>query len=261
MLLEWCSSLLCTITHHRNCKKVATTFVCAHLVTNHQVIDDPTFPPLHHALRKVKNYQQHYPYNTPLFLGFLVPPCCLNSGSVDVAFRFREERWHGASVSLPCENDDGDNRAAACASATSSSSITTAFHRRRPGLLCFPTCCTTTASPGFRSTRDSAETSRSFTLTIDCTSCQKIRSSNLGELFPTHFIKTAPVGFVAMLYFTSPRMMSVGSHPLWRSWITSTSSCFPVSSRIILVSYPYHTRIMTRIIPVLHRTCNSLTCT
>ena len=191
-------------------------------------------------------YQQHH--NTPLFLGFLVPPGCLHPGSVDVAFRFREERWHGASVSLSCENDDGDNRAAACASATSSSSITTAFQRRRPGLLCFPICCTKTVSPGFRSAGDSTGTSRSFTLTIDCISCQKIRSSNLGELFPTHLIKTAPVGFVAILYFTSPRTM------LWLSPAAAGSPTIvlhfaapranPVSSRITAVSYPYHFRII-----------------
>ena len=122
-------------------------------------------------------YQQNH--NTPLFLSFLVPPACLHPGSVDVAFRFREERWHGVSVSLPCENGDGDNRAAACASATSSLSITTAFQRGRPGLLCFLICCTKTVSPGFRSAGDSTETSRSFTLTIDCISYQKIHSSDL----------------------------------------------------------------------------------
>ena len=56
-------------------------------------------------------------------------------------------------------------------------------------LVVFPTCCTTTASPGFRLACDSTEMSRSFTVTIDCTSCQKVCLSNLGELFPTYFIK------------------------------------------------------------------------
>ena len=83
------------------------------------------------------------------FLGCLVPPCCLDSGSVDVAFCFQEERWHRASVSLPCENDDGNNRAATCTLVALSSFITTAFHWRHPSFLCFPTCCTMTTSPGF----------------------------------------------------------------------------------------------------------------
>ena len=191
--------------------------------------------------------------------------CCLDSGSVDVASRFREERWHGASVALPCENDDGNNRAATYASAALSSSITTAFHRRHPGFLCFLTCCTTTVSPGFRSARDSMETSRSFTVTIDCTSCQKIRSSNLGELFLTNFIKTTSVRFAAMLYFTSPRLMNDvgGSHPLWRSWITSTMAMHQAVPRAFQshpVSYPYHTGT-AHIRPRSTYLRNSQTCT
>ena len=153
----------------------------------------------------------HHAYCTPLFLGFLLLSCCFVSGPVDVALRFREleDRWHVISGSLPWENEDGDNRDPACASATSFSSITTAFHKRRPGLLCFPRCFTRTMSPGSRSDGDSTDTSRSFTLTIECISCQKIRSSNLGELFPTHLIRTVPGGFVAMLHFTSLLTMLV----------------------------------------------------
>ena len=113
------------------------------------------------------------------------------------------------------------------------------------GLLCFPICCTKTVSPGFRSTGDGRppETSRSFTLTI---SCQKICSSNLGELFPIHFIKTALAGFVAILHFTSPRTMLWLSPAAAGSPTTAfgCSSCnsSPYHGRIVSVSYPCHQR-------------------
>ena len=186
--------------------------MCVHLVTKCQAIDDPISAPctqesfLYNLGSSITlillQYQQHQPFNTPLFLGFLVPPFCLNSGSVDVAFRFREERWHGASVSLPCENDDGDNRAATCASVASFSSIT--LLSTGVILVCcvFRHVCTATVSPGFRSARDTKETSQSFTLTIDCASCQNMRWSNLVS---NPFYQNSSCGLFAMLHFTSPQ--------------------------------------------------------
>ena len=172
-----------------------------------------------------------------------MPPCWLHSGYVDVAFRFQKKCLHRASVSLPCENDNGDNRAAAWTSVTSSSPITTVLHQHCPGLLYFLLFCTTIVSPGFRSAGDSTETSRSFILTIDCISCQKDMLVKSWGVVSNPFHQTIPVGFVAILHFTSSWTMLVAL--TCYSWITSTmNSAAPCAIQSHPVSWLYHIRII-----------------
>ena len=60
---------------------------------------------------------------------------------------------------------------------------------------------TTTTSPAFRSDGNSIKIYLLLTLTMECTFLEDTLVKSW-ELFPTHFIKTASAGFVAVLHFT-----------------------------------------------------------
>ena len=197
--------------------------LCVCLVTKCQAIDDPTCPPLHHALRRV-----FYNLGSSINKLALILVLLHTRNTIHATYLFSWVSWCLRvawilvllTLLFAFGRNAGTEHRFHCPVRMTMVIIEPPLAPRRLCLRPSPRLSTgvvlvSCASrhvaqrqhlqvSGWLATIQKHLDSRSFTVTIDCTSCQRIRSSNLGELFPTHFIKTAPVHFAAMLYFTSP---------------------------------------------------------